>query len=319
LLNIEKKYKNLPWLEPQRAKFDELAAAGRCPHALLIHGRAGTGRRQLALWLAESLLGSDPSRPSGGDPESEAGHPDFIELLPEEGKASIGIDQVRALIGFFTLTSHSKAGRVAVVYPADSMTVQAANSLLKTLEEPPAGTVIVLISQSLARLPATIISRCQHIRVTPPAEAQALEWLEHYAPGAKLGPMLQFAGGSPLATLQLHEASFAEVASRFAADLRDLEQSRVSPVVVAERWKKQPDLALQWLYWHLSRRVHEGLGISEVKAPAHSGPADAVVQACFRQMSQIRELRRVINGGINAELNIAGLLMDWYGGFGDHR
>lgn len=318
MLNLEIKYDSLPWLEAQRAKFGELAAAGKCPHALLIHGRAGTGRRQLALWLAESVLGVDPSRPSGGDAETEAGHPDFIEILPEDGKSSIGVDQVRELIGFLTLTSHTQAGRVAVVYPADSMTVQAANSLLKTLEEPPAGNIIVLISQSLARLPATIISRCQHIRVMPPPEDQALAWLEDYAPGAELQPMLQFAGGAPLATLALHEARFADEASQYAADLRDLEESRVSPVVVADRWKKQPDLALQWLYWRLSRRVHEGLGISASKAPSQSGVGDPAVQACFRQMSQIRELRRVINGGINAELNIAGLLMDWYGGF-DHK
>jgi len=271
------------------------------------------------MWLAESLLGVDPARASAGDPDVEAGHPDFIEILPEEGKSSIGVDQVRQLIEFLTLTSHGRNGRLAVIYPADSMTVQAANSLLKTLEEPPSGTVIVLISESLARLPATIVSRCQHVRITPPPEEQALEWLEDYAPGEKLGPMLQFAGGSPLTTLELHAASFADAASQFAADLRDLEQRRVSPVVVAERWKKQPDLALQWLYWRLSRRVHEGLGVSEGKAAAQSGGSQAAVQACFRQMSQIRELRRVINGGINAELNIAGLLMDWYGGFSDHR
>jgi DNA polymerase-3 subunit delta' len=326
LFELEKKYESLPWLSETRQQLAGLAAAGRCPHALLLQGRAGTGRRQLALWLTESLLGADPSRPSSAEEGApEAGHPDFVALEFEfkknskEKKTTIGIDQVRELIKFLALTSHGRAGRVAVVYPADAMTLQAANSLLKTLEEPPADAVIVLISESLARLPATVVSRCQRVRVPVPPAAQALDWLAEQASGAELGPLLEFAGGAPLAALELHEADFAAEASQFAADIRDLEESRKNPVVIAARWKKQPDLALRWLYWRLSRRVREGLGIppdTAIEAPAGAEYEPGTVHACFDQMSRIRELRRVINGGINAELNIAGLLMDWYGGFG---
>ena len=294
----------------------DLAATGRCPHALLVHGRSGSGRRQLALWLAATALGADPTRRTS-DGEAEAGHPDFAAIEPEEGKQSIGVEQVRELIRFLELTSHGNRGRVAIIWPADAMTLQAANSLLKTLEEPPGGTIIVLIAETLARLPATIVSRCQRIRIPPPSTEVALDWLGEQAPGADLGPLLQFCGGAPLATLELHEANFAADAGQFAADMRELEEKRVDPVAVAARWKSQPDLALDWLYWRLSRRVREGLGVAADDTPADTldaGPE--VIQACFRQMSQIRELRRIINGGINAELSIAGLLMDWYGGFG---
>ena len=94
--------------------------------------------------------------------------------------------------------------------------------------------------------------------------------------------------------------------------------------MVAERWKKAPELALEWLYWRLARRVRAALEAlsgngSDDQSALSASPERLQVslQACFRQMAQIRELRRVISGGISAELNLAGLLMDWYGGLGE--
>jgi DNA polymerase-3 subunit delta' len=331
LLDIEKIYDSLPWLVEQRQQLADLVAADRCPHALLIQGRAGSGRRHLALWLATEMLGTDPSRALESDPDAEVGHPDFFTLEPEQDKQSIGVDQVRALIGFLNLTTHGRNGRVAVLYPADSMTINAANSLLKTLEEPPGKTLIILICESLKRLPATVISRCQRVRLPAPPTDAALAWLGGEVPDADLAAMLDFAGGAPLATLALHKADFAATANQYAADLKSLEQRQVSPVVIAERWagrakgsdKKQSEMALQWLYWRLSRRVRAGLEALSGKNSGETGgdslqtgQIQLTVRACFRQMAQIRELRRLIKGGINAELNLAGLLMDWYGGLG---
>jgi DNA polymerase-3 subunit delta' len=309
LLNITKKYSNLPWLAELRGQLAELVADDKCPHALLIHGPAGTGRRHLTMWLAENLLGVDPWRPGSEDGKTSAGHPDLVIVEPDEGKNSIGVDQVRSLIDFLRLTSHGKKGRVAIVWPAERMTINAANSLLKTLEEPPQGTVVVLISESTAKLPATVVSRCQRIRVPAPPAEKATAWLAEQTAGAELAGLLDFAAGAPLAALELHEADFATTARQFAADLRNLETRSVGPVEVAARWHKEPDLALQWLYWSLARKVRKATEGSR----AQSLP---VMQASFQQMTKIRELRRLLNGGINAELSIADLLMDWYGGFG---
>ena len=126
-----------------------------------------------------------------------------------------------------------------------------------------------------------------------------------------------------MAALDLHQSSFAETAGEYAADLRGLEQRQMSPVEVAGRWQANADLALRWLDWRLSRRVRSCLEGPADSAAAETGGAteqipvmQPTLQACFRQMAQIRELRRLLNGGINAELSIAGLLMDWYGGLG---
>jgi len=320
----------LPWLEGERHRLAELVAGGRCPHALLIQGLPGIGRRHLALWLATEILGADPSKPienqGKNDAENEveaAGDPDFypVDVLPD--KTQITVPQIRELIDSLALTSHGSRGKVAIIYPAEKMNRSAANSLLKTLEEPPGNTTIILICESLRRLPATIVSRCQRIRLPAPPTAVAVDWLAGQTSGADLANMLDFSGGAPLVTLALHEADFAAMANQYAADLKNLEQKTVSPVTVAGRWKKEPELALQWLYWKLARRVRAMLEPTAGKAPADmavtSGTplAQNMLRASFQQMTQIRDLRRVISGGINAELNLAGLLMDWYGGLGD--
>jgi DNA polymerase-3 subunit delta' len=299
---------------------------------LLVHGRAGTGRRQLALWFAETMLGIDPLRVMGAETDEdteEATFPDLCVIQPlrdsktRKLKKSIGIDQIRETLisDFLQLTSHGSAGRLVLIWPAESMTIDAANCLLKSLEEPPAGVILVLITESIRKLPATVISRCQRVRVPVPAREQALAWLQAQAPGADLGNLLDFAGGAPLAALELHQSSFAATASEYAQDLRGLEQRQLSPVEVAGRWQANADLALRWLDWRLSRRVRTCLegpsGEAAAGAPDRQTPeVQQTIRACFRQMAQIRELRRLLNRGINAELNIAGLLMDWYGGLG---
>jgi DNA polymerase-3 subunit delta' len=252
-----------------------------------------------------------------GDPEDEAGHPDFVTLEIPDDKTQIVVDQSRDLIAFLQLTSHGGRGRVVIIYPAEAMNRSTANALLKTLEEPPAGTVIILITESPRRLPPTILSRCQRIRLAPPDPADVVDWLAAEAGGKDLTNMLDFVGGAPLAALELHKADFAATANSYADDLRKLEAREVSPTVVAARWAKEPDLALQWLYWRLFRRVRQGLEALSSNVSG-SETAHLATRASFRQMSQIRELRQLIKGGINAELNLVGLLMDWYGGLGQN-
>ena len=317
MFEIEKKYTNIPWLAAHYAELDRLLQGDRCPHALLIHGRRGTGRRQLALWFAETILGVDLLRTIGGTDEA-AGHPDLRTIEPLEGKASISVEQIRELVDFFRLTSHGSTGRLALLWPAESMTSNAANSLLKTLEEPPARCFIVLIAESASRLPATVVSRCQRVRVPLPAREIALKWLEAEARQQNLDDLLDFAGGAPLAALRLYAENFGGVAAGFARDIEDLQKRRAAPSEVAARWNKTPDLALEWLSWRLAMEVRTSLGASGDSSSVRVDGllVSQVSQACFQQLEQIRELRRLFRGGISTELSLAGLLMGWYGGLG---
>jgi len=314
LLKKEKIYTHLPWLEAEQARLRASVTAGHCPHSLIIQGAAGLGRRDLALWLAGELLGEPVYRESSDGSGYERAHADFLPIefkLDANGKEkqSIGVDQVRDdLIPFMSMTSHGSGVRVAVIWPADAMTAAAANSLLKTLEEPPAGSVIILVVEKLAQLPATVASRCQRVRLAAPPLANALSWLEEQVPKHDFQRLLDFAGGAPLAALQLYKDDFAGFANGFLGALDQLEQRSLSPVDAAAQCKGQEALALKLLEWRLAQRLR-------ASAEQNNGVC-AETEVGFRLLGQIRDLRRVLNGGINAELSLAGLLLDWYGGLG---
>ncbi len=225
-----------PWNQPL---FESLRRrTGRLPHALLIHGARGTGKLALAEHIARFLLceaadaGARPCGACEGCRWLLAGsHPDFRRVEPEalarepaveaeegdapakKGKPSteIKVEQVRDLAGFLNLRSHRGRLRVALVHPAEDMNPNAANALLKGLEEPPAGAVFLLVSHRPARLLPTIRSRCVALSVPIPPRESALGWLA--AQGAKDAPRwLAYAGGAPLSALEY--AGRAEVLGR---------------------------------------------------------------------------------------------------------
>ena len=193
------------------------------PHALLVYGRHGIGKVEFARAIAQSLLCEAPHHTVACGACDACGwfaqgnHPDFRELLPEimaedeidvdvpvdvetkEKKKSkvITVDQIRRVNDFMTLSTHRDGFRVLLIYPAETLNANAANSLLKTLEEPPPHTLILLVTDQIGRLIATIKSRCQRGMVHAPDEAAALAWLK--AQGmANAEAALGQAGGAPL-------------------------------------------------------------------------------------------------------------------------
>ena len=215
----------LPW---HREGLERLMARrGRLPHALLVSGRPGIGKVDFARELARSLLCESPiDRLACGECPSchwfsQGNHPDYREIVPEaaeEGDAEaadaeggrdagkkslvIKIDQVRAIRDFVSLSTHRAGHRAIVLHPAESLQPAAANALLKTLEEPPPATVIVLVSDRPARLLATIRSRCESVVLRAPARDAALAWLQ--ASGAEEPEVaLALAGGAPLLAARL--------------------------------------------------------------------------------------------------------------------
>jgi DNA polymerase III subunit delta' len=219
--------RELPWLaEPLRALRDDSRS-----HALIVHGGVGSGLFELALRVAQAWLCEQPPGPCDVCPSCHLAtahtHPDLRVLLPEalqaslnwgsgdgeggeggdgEGKSKkkpskeIKVDAIRQAIDWAHGSSSRGRGKVLVVYPADAMNAVSANALLKTLEEPAAGMRLLLCVDDPEHLLPTIRSRCQRVRLAPPPEAEALEWLTRQGV-ADAAVLLRAANGEPLAAL----------------------------------------------------------------------------------------------------------------------
>jgi DNA polymerase-3 subunit delta' len=218
------------------------AERARLPHALLVYGRRGIGKTEFAHALAAAVL---CERPAAGVAcgacdschwFSQGNHPDYRELLPEaaadDSEAAeaepakpekskslvIKIEQIRAVADFIALTTHRGGHRVLVIRPADALHPSAANALLKTLEEPPPNTLIVLVTDQPARLLPTIRSRCRPLALATPARAEALDWLRAQAVAAP-DIALATAGGAPLLARELANPAELEFRRRLLAEL----------------------------------------------------------------------------------------------------
>ncbi len=206
----------LPWLQPYQQQLLQQRQAGNLAHALLFSGPDGVGKVNLAQWLAAALLckASQLSSQPCGECKScllrQAGnHPDLFEA--DSSGQSISIDSIRQITLFLQETAQQHGSRVVLIRHADQMTEAAANALLKTLEEPPHNSYILLQSAHPMLLPATILSRCQQWKLSAVFDQQAQHWLEHHSNRPLPDFLLHYTGGGPLQALQMLESGKADM------------------------------------------------------------------------------------------------------------
>ena len=219
-----------PWQTALAEQLLELR--GALPNAVLLYGPRGIGTFELAHAFSQSLLCEAPQADGAPCGVCRAcrlfkafSHPDMrylvseaeslpreIPFVPPENSSStrkttyreILIHQTRALTDFLTLKSHEGGRRVVLVYPADRIRSEAAASLLKSIEEPPAGLVFILVADEIDRVLPTIRSRCRLIRATPPTKEQALNWLRTQAVKDP-ERSLEAVGGMPLSVFEVDD------------------------------------------------------------------------------------------------------------------
>jgi DNA polymerase-3 subunit delta' len=215
-----------PWLQPAWSVFQGRLKANKLAHAILIHGPQGTGKSELARHMLARLACTEAGEFCCGQCRSctlfkSGAHPDWFLLEPEEGKHQIVIDQVRSTIAALTLTSSFSPYKLAMIYPAEAMNKSSANSLLKSLEEPPGDTIIILVSHDASQLPVTIRSRCQAVVVSLPDKTEAMAWLETNSTldTAMAKEALAVAGGSPLNAIKVAEEGQVEMHRRLQEQL----------------------------------------------------------------------------------------------------
>lgn len=307
------------------------ADAGKLPHALLIHGPRGVGKLALAMRFARYVLcEASAGRPCGRCDAcrwfGDGNHPDFRLLQPEalapedEGDEAaieepgagrkrkpsleIKVDQVRALADFLYVGSHRGSRRVALVHPAEAMNLNAANALLKGLEEPPPAAMFVLVAHDPARLLPTVRSRCVRLALGMPDADAALRWLK--AEGVQdAAAWLAFAGGAPL------------LAREYASGERAAERLRMQEALLAGNGaslavndRESLELLLEVLQKHACDLAFRALAGRPKYGSAGRMPASRVSPAEMltfaRDMGRAREMARK---PLNPRLFAAELLM----------
>ncbi|MFV1984599.1 MAG: DNA polymerase III subunit delta' [Thiohalomonadales bacterium] len=253
-----------PWQKDIWSRLCNTSINNRIAHALLFTGPKGVGKLQFAKTLKNSLLCSEntPGELACGECRfcKMQHHPDFHEVTFEEdertGKISnsIKIDQIRKLIDFSLLHTHYGLAKIITIHPAETMTNNAANALLKILEEPPDNTYFVLICNEIHRLSATIKSRCQRIEFNIPDIEDSTQWLQsHDISEDTASSCLIFASNAPLAAKILAETNYIEQHSKFIKSLISIANKSEDPVVIANSWLKiESSLPLHALYSCLS-------------------------------------------------------------------
>ena len=315
-----------PWLQAQWASLVATLHQGRFPHALLISGQPGTGKSVFATSLADFLLceaasGRDApcGRCSGCRLQSAGNHPDFFRIVRGADATAIKVDQIRALAEALSLSHHGHGWKVVTLDPADAMNINAANSLLKTLEEPTDNTLLLLVSQQPARLPATIRSRCQEIRIEIPDRETALGWLSERNAGPRSDIYLRLAGGAPLLALELAQGDVLEERQERFRLFAGMVSGREDPLAVAQHWARDQDFkGIRWVRdWLMDllriRMTGQTEGIRSIDLPdaLKSLALQLDSRVMFTQLDTINRLLQHADSSLNRQLLTEDVLLAW--------
>ena len=312
-----------PWHAALWARMAHAIASDCVAHGLLVCGPPGVGKRVFADRIVAALLCRN--RNAEGDACGEcaacrqriaATHPDISRLVPEEAGKLIKVDQVRAFSQRLHLTPQYDSGRIGWIDPAEDLSPSAANSLLKTLEEPPQGCHIVLVTDRVSALMPTVRSRCQLWRLAPPAPDAAREWLQ--TNGVDAQGLDADSLRTPFAALDRDAQDYAALVNGWDATLSDVIRNREDAASAADRLAKQPaDLLTDWLY----RRASALLAVALMEGGETHEPRalpDNLARVATRMdphafqpwCAQVAQAARLARSNADWQLVIESLLLD---------
>jgi DNA polymerase III subunit delta' len=314
------------WFDAAQREIDAALSADRLSHGILIHEDPGAGGLELARWITQRVnCTSQPAPSTAGDtrPRAPCGecqscrwiaasqHPDVTQLSPEGESKQILIQAVRDLAADLALTAHTRGYKVAIIAPADAMNPFAANALLKTLEEPPRRTLVLLVTSQPSRLIATLRSRCSKLRLAAPERAAAAAYLEAARGPGPWAEALAATGAGPFALLDADPTELANLRADTVKTMQDIGGGNLQPPAVADRWARG-DLATRLVClesWVTERILESG----PKRDVTHLSGAGLPLNICrlFEFSDAIRDMRRLAHTSINKTMAVEALLWRW--------
>jgi DNA polymerase-3 subunit delta' len=307
----------LPWQQAQWQHLTQLAVSGKMPHAWLLIGPSGVGKRQFATAFTAFMLCESRQASACGTCRScqqflVGHHPNALHLkrLMNEKtnklNRDINIEQIRELNERLSLSSHYGQAKIAVIDPADALNQNSINALLKTIEEPPSGSYLLLLSERPMALAATLRSRCQQLRFAVPTEAESLQWL---GAGKAAERALQQSHGAPLKARERMDAGkldrineWGDVVTAIAA--RKREPIQFAATLTSSKASAKEDAAefLMWLLSWLTAELRAALR-------SHGSYSPVVLEIMLRDTLEAQ--RRLAGNGL-PQLILEALLVNWW-------
>ena len=327
--------RNMPWLAKAWSAVQHRLAADRLPHALLVTGECGVGKRAWAEAVGQLLLCEHRLETVSGEPVpcgqckqceliAAGSHPDLRIYAPEKSRM-VRVDQIRALSTFAVASPQVAHHKVAIVDRADQLNINAANALLKTLEEPLADVTLLLLQESGRPVLPTIRSRCQALTIPLPNREQAEAWLtaqaaklpEETRPDSQLlAKSLMLAGNAPRLALEYATGEFPALRDKAFDAFRQFMKGRITVGEAAREFKAIGLEDSLWLFesWaaDLARCCAGGQPNDEEARDmlaflARSNPP----WRAHELLQKIGESREALVYNASAELEASHLLMAW--------
>lgn len=317
-----------PWHLSTWNNFKKARNNNHLPHAILLNGEEGIGKLKLAERMAKSLLcmnttanSSDACNqcPSCKTYESAA-NPDYLQIGLLEEKKQISVDQIRSLSEFLNYSRSYNTYRVVIINPVERMNLNAANSLLKSLEEPTPNTIIILVTANHSSLLATIKSRCQLFSVNSPSKDETITWLEQNKSteiNQQLDAMALFnmVGAKPLNALSISQEDI-DNKTDFYKDIHSVIKQSISISDIAKKWEKHDiETMINWQIQAIQSAikisfdsnlvtVEEGVSLLELSKHLDSDEKWHLYQSLIKQ-------KQYIHTSVNPLMFLENMIMLW--------
>ena len=306
----------ISWLNSYETSWNKITQNNKTPHAILVSGNRGIGKRAFAAWLATEHLDITKKYKSCIYPFAVPSHADLKWISPNEGKRDISVDQIRQIIDDLSMSSYEGIGKVAVIEPVNKMNISSANSLLKILEEPPGNTLIILIADKMKNIPATIISRCQHINIYPPNEDESREFINHIHPDANIGKIDPYILVSPL--IYEEQNNHSQNIESIIIDLMSMLNKKNSPLDIAARLSvEEAEIFLDWFSYFVYSLLRNAYRVNMQQSKYEEILNKLDTCNLFIYFDKINKIRNQPKGSFNFRMILEELFIDWSRGLKD--